>query len=262
MTVQDRRSVADRLNEAIRENPLAAGLIGAGVAWMLLGSKRVSAGLGAVAGAAKSTAATAATAAGTAAAGAGSAAASVGSRAADAARYAAGVAKDAAGAAGQTAAEAIDSAPSLVPEMPDTSKAADAAADMSAAVGDRVRQAAASGREYGAAIQSRLSENLERQPLLLGAIGLAIGAGVAASFATTAVEREWIGDSAAAARDKAGEAVADHARHVMSTVREEAERQNLTPEAMKETAATMAGKARNVAEAARDSAKETAGSRS
>ena len=29
----------DRVNEAIRDNPLAAGLIGAGLAWMLFGAK-------------------------------------------------------------------------------------------------------------------------------------------------------------------------------------------------------------------------------
>ena len=32
--------VIDRVNAAIRENPLAAGLIGAGVAWMLFGGAK------------------------------------------------------------------------------------------------------------------------------------------------------------------------------------------------------------------------------
>src|SRR5215217_6199822 len=41
--------MVDRINDAIRENPLAAGLIGAGLAWMLFGAK----GLGTVAGLAK-----------------------------------------------------------------------------------------------------------------------------------------------------------------------------------------------------------------
>ena len=249
--MKDAQPVVDRLNEAIRDNPLAAGLIGAGVAWILLGSK----GLGAVAGAAKTTAATAATTAGRAAAGAGSAAASAGSRLA-------GAVNDAASAVKNAASSAVEATPTLVPEIPDTPGASEAMADMSAVVGDRLRSAAASGREYGAAIQSRLSENLERQPLLLGALGLAIGAGIAASFATTAVEKEWVGQSAAAARDKVGDAVAGHARHVMSDVREEAQRHGLTPDAIKETAASIAGKARNVAEAARDSAKEPFGSRS
>src|SRR6187549_3904100 len=61
--------IVDRLNAAIRENPLAAGLIGAGVAWMLFGGAK---GFGAVAGAAKG----AAGKAGSAAASAGNAMAS------------------------------------------------------------------------------------------------------------------------------------------------------------------------------------------
>jgi hypothetical protein len=253
--------LVDQLNAAIRENPLAAGLIGAGVAWMLLGSK----GLGAMAGAAKATAGTAATAAGAAAAGVGSAAAAAGSRASDAVKGAANAAKDAVKDAASAARDAtkdaaggaMESAPTLVPDMPDTPKAAEAMADMSAAVGEQVRAAAASGREYGAAIQSRLSENLERQPLLLGAIGLAIGAGIASTFATTAVEQEWMGKSAATAREKAGEVgdtVTGRARHVLSEVLDEAERQGLTTDAAKNTAGSVAGKVKSVAEAARDSA--------
>jgi hypothetical protein len=258
MTIKDElgraQPVIDQLNAAIRDNPLAAGLIGAGVAWMLFGSK----GLGAMAGAAKTTASTAATAAGAAAAGVGSAAAAAGSRATNAVMGAASAAKEA-------AAGAMESAPKLVPDLPDTSKAADALADVNAAVGERLRSAASSGREYGAAIQSRLSENLERQPLLLGAIGLAVGAGIAATFATTAVEQEWMGKSADAAREKAGEvghALTDHARQVLSEVQAEAERQGLTAGAVKDTAASVAGKVKTVAQTARDSATGTFSSRS
>src|SRR5215213_7134999 len=55
--------VVDRLNAAIRDNPLAAGLIGAGIAWMLMGGAK---GFGAMAGAAKDAAGMAASAAATA----------------------------------------------------------------------------------------------------------------------------------------------------------------------------------------------------
>ena len=87
--------------------------------------------------------------------------------------------------------------------MPDTDKAFEAVAD--ARVDGRqhgINSAAAAGREYGAAIQSRLSESLEQQPLLLGAIGLAIGAGIASTFATTAVESELMGEQGTAAREQ------------------------------------------------------------
>jgi len=54
--------VVDRLNAAIRDNPLAAGLIGAGLAWMLMGGAK---GFGVMAGAAKDAAGMAGSAAAT-----------------------------------------------------------------------------------------------------------------------------------------------------------------------------------------------------
>ena len=84
-----------------------------------------------------------------------------------------------------------------------------AVADTGTAVNERLQAIASSGREYGVAIQSRLSQSLERQPLLLGAIGLAIGAGIASTFATTEVETEWMGEQGAAAREKLQGAVAE-----------------------------------------------------
>jgi hypothetical protein len=51
-----------------------------------------------------------------------------------------------------------------------------------------------SGKETLAKAQSSLADMLEQQPLVLGAIGLAIGAAVAGAFRTSDVENEWIGD--------------------------------------------------------------------
>jgi hypothetical protein len=49
-------------------------------------------------------------------------------------------------------------------------------------------------RESLTRAQSSLADMLERQPLMLGAIGLAIGATVAGAFRTSDLENEWIGD--------------------------------------------------------------------
>src|SRR6476659_7292886 len=97
--------VVDRLNAAIRDNPLAAGLIGAGVAWMLFGGAK---GFNAVAGAAKG----AAGQAGSAVAAAGNAMAGGLTKAASAA--ASGIKDSASGIAGSVA--------SIVPDLsvPDT----------------------------------------------------------------------------------------------------------------------------------------------
>jgi len=113
----------DRLNDAIRENPLAAGLIGAGLAWMLLGAK----GLGTVAGLAKDTAAGTISAAGTAGSAATAGLRSAGQAAADAARGAASI--------------VADKAASIVPDIdvPSTDRISDAAANATSALSEGVR---------------------------------------------------------------------------------------------------------------------------
>jgi hypothetical protein len=229
--------VVDRLNAAIRDNPLAAGLIGAGVAWMLMGGAK---GFGVMAGAAGL--------AGTTAASAGGAMASGVTKAASATT--AGLKSAASDVAGSVA--------SLVPDISvlDTDKAYEAVADAGATVGNRINSAAAAGREYGAAIQSRLSESLEKQPLLLGAIGLAIGAGIASTFATTAVESELMGEQGTAAREKLQgltDDVTDRAKQIASALKDEADRQGLTPDAAKSAAAGIGAKVKTVAGAGRDS---------
>jgi hypothetical protein len=168
--------VVDRLNVAIRENPLAAGLIGAGIAWMLMGGTK---GFGAVAGAA------------TAAGGA----------------LANGIVKAGSAATAElksAVSRAADSGAALVPDVaiPNPDGVVRSITDSGTAVIDRFNFATATGREYGAALQSKLSESLDKQPLLLGAIGLAIGAGIASNFAITEIERELMDEQGSSAREK------------------------------------------------------------
>ena len=49
------------------------------------------------------------------------------------------------------------------------------------------------GREAFANVQSSVSDLLERQPLVLGLIGAAIGAAVAGAFRSFDLENEWLG---------------------------------------------------------------------
>ena len=42
--------------------------------------------------------------------------------------------------------------------------------------------------------QSSLADIFERQPLVLGAIGLAIGAAAAGALRTSDLENQWVGD--------------------------------------------------------------------
>jgi hypothetical protein len=251
MTVKDEvermRPVVDRVNDAIRDNPLAAGLIGAGVAWMLFGGAKGFSGMAQAAQGAAITAGGVLSSAGAAAADGVMAA---GSQAVKAGRTAASEAAEA-------ASKIAGSVASIVPDMSDTGTDYYDGATPQSAVSGRIGSAAATGREYGAAIQSRLSESLERQPLLLGAIGLAIGAGVASTFSTTKIEGELVGEHGTAAREKLqglAQEAKQRAEQVVSDVREEANRQGLTPEAVKNAAANIGEKVKSVAEAGRDAA--------
>jgi len=232
--------IVDRLNAAIRDNPLAAGLIGAGVAWMLMGGAK---GFGVMFGAVTSAAGAASSAAATASSAVASGVTKAGSA------TVAGLKTAAPDVAGSVA--------SLVPDIsaPDIDKAVEAVAAASSAVGARINSAAAASREYGATIQSRLSESLEGQPLLLGAIGIAIGAGIASTFATTAVESELMGEQGTTAREKLHglkDNVTDRAKQIAADVRDEAARQGLTPDAAKSAAAGIGDKVKMIAGAGRD----------
>jgi hypothetical protein len=237
--------VVDRLNAAIRDNPLAAGLIGAGVAWMLFGGVK---GFGVMAGVAKG----AAVKSGSAIAAAGNTVASGMAKAGS--TVAAGVQNVASDVAGSVA--------SIVPDlsMPDTDNAFEAVAEARSSVGHGISSAAAAGREYGAAIQSRLSKGLEQQPLLLGAIGVAIGATIASTFATTRVEGELMGEQGTAMREKLqslSDTVKDRAQQVVSEVKNEAAKQGLTPDAAKGAATEIGEKVKAVAGAGRESAAQS-----
>ena len=235
-----RRPVVDRLNTAIRDNPLAAGLIGAGIAWMLFGGSK---GLGAAASVATNVVARAGSAASTAGNAVTDGLTKVGSKAASM--------KDA-------ASEIVGSVASIVPDisLPDTEKPSEVGADARAMISEQLTSAAAKGSEYGKVLQSKLSESLERQPLLLGAIGLAVGAGIASTFGSTAIEGSLMGEQGAAAREKleglAGD-IKDRASKVVADVKEEAGRQGLTAERAKNVAADIGEKVKTVAGAGRDS---------
>ena len=115
-------------------------------------------------------------------------------------------------------------------------------------VRERVVNAAQSGWDASAAWRGQLSDGLERQPLLLGAIGLAIGAGIASVLPATETERELVGDKAAAVRDE----VTNRATRLVSDVKAEAAAQGLTPAAAQGALEEVARRAKDVATKARD----------
>ena len=248
-----RSGLVDDLNTAIRDNPLAAGLITAGALWMLFGRKGMgvaAAGIGA-----------AASGIGSAAAGAGHMAGKAGSAAFSSARSAAQTAAEAVGSAGASVAASVGSAgargidkvASIIPDM-----SADEPSDygytpeQSRARASKSFAASAPGR-YAADVKSRLADTFEQQPLLLGAVGLAIGAAIASSFATTKVESEWIGEQGAATRETLTKAAKDATERAWQAGKDEAQKQNLTEAAGWDAAERLAEKAGTVFKAGRES---------
>jgi hypothetical protein len=98
-----------------------------------------------------------------------------------------------------------------------------------------------------------VSDLFESQPLALGAIGVALGAGLAASLPITSTETKLLGEASAnlqgAARDVADEQIA-RANEVVSgvatTVAQEERVQGLTKEGLEDKANAVAGAIKNV----------------
>jgi hypothetical protein len=90
--------------------------------------------------------------------------------------------------------------------------------------------------------QANIADVMDRQPLVLGAIGLSVGAAMAAALPSTAVETDLLGEVSADLQAKTRKAaadvteqVADLADGVTSAIATEARAQGLTPENFKET---------------------------
>jgi hypothetical protein len=241
------RSFVNDLQDAVRENPVSATLVGVGLLWMFAGGSRISAAAALFPAAAKGLASGAAQGlrhSADAAAAAGAGAQSVGT----------GLIETVRDTVTQTAAAVGDSASHAYDAL--TGAASDAAPQIKRAAA--ARAAAADG--FGGALQSNLRETFERQPLLLGAIGIAIGAGMAAATPISEVEKEFAGETAANVTAQVKEFASEQAEKVTETaertleaVKQEAAAQGLTASAAKNAAATIGTKVKEVARAVRES---------
>jgi hypothetical protein len=171
----------ESLVSAVRENPVAAALIGGGALWLLIGDEKL-----------KSVANSATAAA--------SSAAEAGTR----------NLREAASKFQTAAAPELDHEGSF--RVGETLReAGTAASDAMSGTADKIRDRFDEGVAYArknfskvgnplpgkeafAKAQSSLADVLDRQPLVLGAVGLAIGAAVAGAFRTSDLENELVGE--------------------------------------------------------------------
>jgi hypothetical protein len=106
-------------------------------------------------------------------------------------------------------------------------------------------------------VRGNLSDLFKSQPLAIGAVGLAIGAAIAASFPVTETETEYLGETSDFVKDKASEIAGEQVQRatevgkkVAEAVADEARQQGLTGDGLKAAATDLSNKAGRVAGAA------------
>jgi hypothetical protein len=180
------------------------------------------------------------------------------------------------------AAEAVKGrAAALAAQSGETMDAASAAARQGASdalfnVRDTLQSAARYGADAGAAARERTSEaagraatvaadTMQRHPLLVGGVGLAIGAFIAACLPRSDVERSLMGGASEAVQNRAKDLAQkglDAAKEVASAAYaggvERAEREGLTSDALNEATEELGEKMHKVADRASDAAFGTA----
>jgi hypothetical protein len=243
------------LQGAVRENPVAAALIGMGVLWMFTGGSNTSLFGG---GGRKSIFSTvrqgteeADRAVRDNATRVGSSIGDAANAASETATQATGVARQASAAVGErmsrTVGEAVDAAASAYDATTNTgARAAETISKATTSVADAIHE---TGTKWGNTVHHGIAEAFERQPLLLGAIGIAIGAGIAASIPTTDAENQAMGDASDFVRREVTE-MAGQVKQMADGAAREAKAQGLTPEAAGEAVRAIGDKLSGVAQSA------------
>jgi hypothetical protein len=117
---------------------------------------------------------------------------------------------------------------------------------------DAIALGSSNSRVFAAA-QSNVADLMDRQPLVLGAIGLGVGAVMAAALPSTAVETDLLGQASADLRAhtreiaaKVTDQAADLADGVTTAITREAETQGLTAESLKQSTSDISQKVQNI----------------
>lgn len=245
----------DNLKTQVRDNPMALALIGTGLAWLIAGDGvrgRVGAGLQ--------------------------------GNGHGRHRYADpwGGADHDGGQVSRPGDDAEDAGPGFAERVSETAAGVrDGLAGFASGAGDTARSAGhsmsatmhgASDRigSFGSGMRDRsasvatgarnsFADLLEREPLIVGALGIAVGAAIGALLPATRLEEEQFGRASAKMRERVGEAAesawagaGEAASQTLAAARDAADREGLSADAL-------ADKAERIAEAAADAAEDEAG---
>jgi hypothetical protein len=222
------------LGDAARRNPISAALIGMGVVWLFTGGRTAERVGDLVRGAGF-----------------------------DRIPDAAGNALDAARSTLRSGSESVGKGVSSATETLKDAGAAglDRVARTSSEVADKAYGYAqnipdASGALFSTA-RENLSELFRAQPLALGAVGLAIGAGIAAALPATDLEAEYFGEASDNFKEQAADFASEQvsraasvAEDVVTAVSDQARNQGLTVDAAKSAIADIPEKLGRIADAA------------
>jgi hypothetical protein len=222
------------MGDAARKNPISAALIGMGVVWLFTGG-RTAERVGDL----------------------------VRNAGFDRIPDAAGNALDAARSTLRSGSESVGKGVSSATETLRDAGAAglDRVARTSSEVADKAYGYAQNIPDAGGALFSTARENLSElfraQPLALGAVGLAIGAGIAAALPATDLEAEYFGEASDNFKEQAADFASEQvsraatvAEDVVTAVSDEARNQGLTIDAAKSAIAELPGKLGRVVDAA------------
>lgn len=212
--MDDIRQGFGNLGRQVRDNPVALGMIGAGVGWLMLGGggsrhahsdrlydtephRTVEDGRSSTTG-------------------------SVGRKAGEAGSKAAAALSETGRQAGRHARSALDQGRRTMHDMRDGLEEG----------GETVYRA---GRHYGGRVSRTISDAMENEPLVVGAFALAVGVAIGAFLPATRREDEWFGEArdealsrAGHAAEDAGHRVAEAAKETYATARKAAADEGLT----------------------------------
>jgi hypothetical protein len=223
------------LGKAVRKNPLSAALIGMGVLWLFTGSRPVETTGDFVRNASLDRIPHAA------------------GNAFDAARSTVRSGTDAIGervasvkgAAREGAVDALDNVTRYGRDYADRAS-------------EHVTSIPGTSTEIFDTVRSNLSDVFRVQPLALGAVGVAIGAGIAAALPATQLETDSLGETSDPVKAKATEFAAEQtnrvtmaAENVVDAATEEARKQGLTLEGAKSATGDISARVGRVVDAAR-----------